>query len=108
MEHALSPRKRAWFDYCFAPLNAREVHLHGTHPIFACGVLAMEDKVLRLMEEAMEADEGTLSMGQSLDWDSIAVVTFMALADEHFGKTLAASRLSNCRSVDDVVNLVNG
>ncbi|GFM64457.1 acyl carrier protein [Pseudomonas cichorii] len=68
----------------------------------------MEDKVLRLMEEAMETDEGTLSMGQALDWDSIAVVTFMALADEHFGKTLAASRLSNCHTVDDVVNLVNG
>ncbi|MCV4341930.1 acyl carrier protein [Pseudomonas capsici] len=67
----------------------------------------MEEKVLRLMEEAMEADEGTLSMGQPLDWDSIAVVAFMALADEHFGKTLSASRLSNCDTVDDVVRLVS-
>ncbi|MBC3955146.1 acyl carrier protein [Pseudomonas triticifolii] len=53
----------------------------------------MEDKVLRLIEEAMEADEGSLSRGQNLDWDSIEVLTFMSLADEHLGKTLAANRL---------------
>ncbi|GFZ57851.1 hypothetical protein BVY11_06540 [Pseudomonas amygdali pv. morsprunorum] len=66
----------------------------------------MENKILRLIEEAMEADEGSLSSGQSLDWDSIAVVTFMALADEHLGKSLSANRLSNCQSVDDVIKLV--
>lgn len=65
----------------------------------------MSDKVLRLIEEAMEAEEGSVKHGQSLDWDSIAVVAFMALADEHLGKTLSASRLSSCASVDDVVKL---
>ncbi|MET0125820.1 MAG: acyl carrier protein [Pseudomonas caspiana] len=67
----------------------------------------MEDKVIKLIEEAMEADEGTLALGQPLDWDSIAVVAFMALADEHLGITLSASRLSGCTTVDDVVSLVN-
>ncbi|WP_122524591.1 acyl carrier protein [Pseudomonas viridiflava] len=66
----------------------------------------MEDKVLRLIEEAMEADEGSRSRGQNLDWDSIAVLTFMSLADEHLGKTLAANRLNGCKTVDDVIDLV--
>ncbi|KPW45209.1 hypothetical protein ALP99_01030 [Pseudomonas syringae pv. tomato] len=70
------------------------------------GSRAMEDKVLRLIEEAMEADEGSLSKGQNLDWDSIAVVTFMSLADEHLGKSLSANRLNACKSVDDVISLV--
>ncbi|AQX58613.1 acyl carrier protein [Pseudomonas syringae pv. actinidiae] len=70
------------------------------------GSREMEDKVLRLIEEAMEADEGSLSKGQNLDWDSIAVVTFMSLADEHLGKSLSANRLNACKSVDDVISLV--
>jgi acyl carrier protein len=67
----------------------------------------MEDKVLRLIEESMEADEGSLSKGQNLDWDSIAVVSFMSLVDEHFGKSISANRLSNCQTVDDVIDLVS-
>lgn len=67
----------------------------------------MEDKVLRLIEEAMEADEGSVAKGQNLDWDSIAVVSFMSLVDEHFGKSISANRLSNCQTVDDVIDLVS-
>ncbi|RMU77098.1 hypothetical protein ALP23_200107 [Pseudomonas syringae pv. apii] len=66
----------------------------------------MEDKVLKLIEEAMEADEGTLSKGQSLDWDSIAVLTFMSLANERLDKNLSANRLNACKNVDDVIGLV--
>ncbi|EGH24745.1 hypothetical protein [Pseudomonas ficuserectae] len=66
----------------------------------------MEDKVLKLIEEAMEAGEGTLSKGQSLDWDSIAVLTFMSLANERLDKNLSADRLNACKSVDDVIGLV--
>ncbi|AAZ33881.1 acyl carrier protein [Pseudomonas ficuserectae] len=66
----------------------------------------MEDTVLKLIEEAMEAGEGTLSKGQSLDWDSIAVLTFMSLANERLDKNLSANRLNACKSVDDVIGLV--
>ncbi|BCS43632.1 hypothetical protein AAY86_13710 [Pseudomonas amygdali pv. tabaci str. ATCC 11528] len=66
----------------------------------------MEDKVLKLIEEAMEAGEGTLSKEQSLDWDSIAVLTFMSLANERLDKNLSANRLNACKSVDDVIGLV--
>ncbi|RMM91714.1 hypothetical protein ALP26_00063 [Pseudomonas savastanoi pv. glycinea] len=70
------------------------------------GSIEMEDTVLKLIEEAMEAGEGTLSKGQSLDWDSIAVLTFMSLANERLDKNLSANRLNACKSVDDVIGLV--
>lgn len=66
----------------------------------------MESKILGLIEEAKEADEGTVQIGQELDWDSIAVVTFMALADENLQVTLSADRLNKCVQVEDVVALV--
>lgn len=66
----------------------------------------MSDTILRLIEESMEADEDTIALGQQLDWDSIAVVTFMALVDERLGKTLSADRLNKCETVDQVVELV--
>lgn len=81
--------------------------MHASNPVFlSVGAVEMEDKVIALIEEAMEADTGTLKLGQPLDWDSIAVVTFMALADEHLDKTLSANRLTRCVTVDDVVALV--
>ena len=66
----------------------------------------MSDTILRLIEESMEADENTVSLGQSLEWDSIAVVTFMALVHERLGKTISADRLNKCETVDEVVELV--
>ena len=65
----------------------------------------MNDIILRLIEEAMEADENTISLGQPLDWDSVAVITFMALVDERLNKTVSADRLNKCETVDDVLGL---
>ncbi|KMM81055.1 phosphopantetheine-binding protein [Pseudomonas deceptionensis] len=66
----------------------------------------MSDTILRLIEESMEADENTISLGQPLDWDSIAIVTFMALVDERLNKTISADRLNKCETVDQVVELL--
>jgi acyl carrier protein len=66
----------------------------------------MSNEILRLIEESMEADDNSISLGQQLDWDSIAVVTFMALVDERLGKTLSADRLNKCETVDQLVDLV--
>lgn len=65
----------------------------------------MENTVLRMIEEAMEADEGSVQADQRLDWDSIAVVTFMALVDERLNKTISADALNKCETVADVVAL---
>lgn len=65
----------------------------------------MEDKVIKLIEESMEIDAGTLRIDQPLDWDSIALITFMSMTEEQLDKTLSASRLSKCVTVNDVVML---
>ena len=66
----------------------------------------MQQNILNLIEEAKEADEGSVSLGQDLDWDSIAVVTFMALVDENLKVSLSADRLNKCQTVDQVVALI--
>lgn len=66
----------------------------------------MQEKICRLIEEAKEAEEGTVALGQELDWDSIAVVTFMALVDEQLALSVSADSLLKCQTVDDVVALV--
>jgi acyl carrier protein len=66
----------------------------------------LQDKIFSLIEEAKEADEGTVALGQELDWDSIAVVTFMALVDEQLNLSISADSLLKCVTVDDVVALV--
>ncbi|TDV68033.1 acyl carrier protein [Pseudomonas sp. LP_7_YM] len=65
----------------------------------------MEEKIVSLIEESMEVDAGTLSLDQPLDWDSIALITFMATAEEHLSKSLSAARLNKCITVRDVVTL---
>jgi len=66
----------------------------------------LQEKICRLIEEAKEAEEGTVALGQELDWDSIAVVTFMALVDEQLALSVSADSLLKCQTVDDVVALV--
>lgn len=68
----------------------------------------MRDKVLRMIEEAMEADEGAIEEELSLQdesWDSMATITFMALVDQNLGKTLSAEALFKCESVKDLIDL---
>jgi acyl carrier protein len=66
----------------------------------------MPNTVLRLIEEAMEADEGSIALGQSLEWDSLAVVVFMSLVDERLNKSVSADKLNRCETVDAVVELI--
>lgn len=66
----------------------------------------MREEILNLIAEAKEADEGSVKAGDLLDWDSIAVVTFMALLSER-DITVSADGLNKCETVDDVLKLVS-
>lgn len=65
----------------------------------------MSKEILDLIAEAKEADEGSVKLGDQLDWDSIAVVTFMAFLSER-DISVSADGLNKCKTVDDVVALV--
>ncbi len=63
----------------------------------------------RLLEETLEKEpnsiKGTETLEQ-LDWDSLGVVSYLALADEHFGTQLAAKQVNACKTVAELVALL--
>lgn len=64
---------------------------------------------LQLIEEMLEMPSGQLKGSEQLEdlkqWDSLAVVSFMALADEHYGVTVRPQQILACKSVADLLNL---
>jgi acyl carrier protein len=64
---------------------------------------------LTLIETMLEEDPGSLSGNEPLDsirWDSLAVVSFISLADEHLGAAVSPSELAKARNLSDVLSLV--
>lgn len=63
-----------------------------------------------LLDELFEVDEGTIKGNESLEalhaWDSLAILSFMALADEKFGVTLEPRALVACKTVPDLIALL--
>ncbi len=63
------------------------------------------------MAEILEVD-GTVGPDVRLDdgvlaWDSLAVVSTIALIDELFGKTVDGQALTNCKSIGEIENLIS-
>lgn len=59
-----------------------------------------------LLEEMFEADAGTLQPETALDtlqWDSMAMLSLIALVNEKFGKKLAGSQIRNFKTIADIV-----
>jgi acyl carrier protein len=65
---------------------------------------------LRRLEESLEIDEGSLngprSLGELEYWDSMAALTFMALADEHLQVTVGGDQIVGCKTVADLLGLL--
>ena len=65
---------------------------------------------LSAFEEALEVPAGTIHMEDSLAalgcWDSMAALTFMALADQRLQVTVSGGQLQECRTVRDLVGLL--
>lgn len=64
------------------------------------------------LEELLELSGGTLHGGQALDklpeWDSLAVISFIALADSTYGVMLQPKKINECKTVDDLARLIEG
>ncbi len=41
-----------------------------------------------------------------LDWDSMALISTMALVDEVFGIVVSGDKLTKCKTVNDIISLV--
>lgn len=64
---------------------------------------------LAALEEMLETDAGSLSPDTALDsldsWDSLAVISFIALVDEHFDHVVAGEDLAKAKSIGDLLAL---
>lgn len=71
--------------------------------------MAILDQVIEIVAEIVEKDRAGLTgetVLESLPWDSLAAVSFIAAVDEKFGKTLAPRKLASCRTIEDLVAIV--
>ena len=55
--------------------------------------------------EPVDIDEGTVFRDLE-DFDSMAVMSIVAFADEKFGETLTAEQLKNMKTVRDLMELI--
>ena len=64
---------------------------------------------LTRMSEILDIEPGILTGPERLEdlpeWNSMAMVSFIAFADEHFNKTLSPRLFSTCNTVDDLGDL---
>ena len=65
------------------------------------------EDIIRELEEIIEVEAGSLTPDDKLNgtdaWDSLAVVSFMAVADEKFGKRLSGKQLDKVATVADLI-----
>jgi acyl carrier protein len=64
----------------------------------------------RKLDEMLELPEGIIHGPQQLAdtaaWDSLAVISFIALADNQNHTSVPARLVSDCRTVDDLAALI--
>ena len=68
-------------------------------------------ELLRELEQISDSPSGSLADATKLkalkQWDSLAVVSFIAIADEKLGLTLDAGAVAKAVTVSDLVQLVD-
>ena len=70
----------------------------------------MDVEKIHLLEECMELEEGTLSPDDRLvdydEWDSLSVLTFMAMLDERYGRRIDPDDVSKLLTVSDAIRMM--
>ena len=65
---------------------------------------------LRALEGVLELPQGSIRGDERLEalegWDSLAVMGFIAMVDEKLGLDLSATRLAECGTVGDLLDMV--
>lgn len=70
-----------------------------------------EKEFIEKIEEIVELDVGILHGDEQLidleGWDSLAVMSFIAMVDSELNTTLEAVKITSCQTVNDLVQLVH-
>lgn len=63
------------------------------------------------LNELLELPEGTVNgttrLAELAEWDSLAVIGFIAMADTEYGATVLPQRIAQCRTAADLCALVS-
>jgi acyl carrier protein len=69
-----------------------------------------KDRFLRLIEEILDlpthALQGSEWLSDTKEWDSAAIVDFMAMVDQHTGAILSVDAIASCATYDDLFALI--
>ena len=67
-------------------------------------------EAVEAIAKSIEATNGSLNEGTSLsaipEWDSMAVLVFITMADSSYGKQIKTDSLSACQTVGELVDLL--
>jgi acyl carrier protein len=66
------------------------------------------DQLNHDLETILELEAGSITGTETLadiNWDSLSVITFIALADSEYGLTIPASKLQGIKTVPDLLAL---
>ena len=70
----------------------------------------MENKLVEIIAEALEIDKSVAGNDLKLDpednWDSIALLSVITSIDEEFDIQLDGDKLAECRSISDILKLL--
>ncbi len=65
-----------------------------------------------MLDDIVDQDPGNIQGNDDLvdleGWDSLAVMTFIAAVDENFNIILEPRELASCKTIADLMTLVNG
>lgn len=68
------------------------------------------EQKIKTIEEILDLDEGTLKEDTVLkdleEWDSVAFLSFIAMMDDEFGKTIKGSVVREQKTVADLMALM--
>lgn len=68
------------------------------------------EEFLNLFTSLLEMEKGALKGDERLkdieQWDSLGLISFIAMLDEHFHRSLPAQKIQECRTVNDLMGLV--
>jgi acyl carrier protein len=68
-----------------------------------------QQEKIEALEEMFEADAGVLKPETALDtlqWDSMAMLSMVALVDKRFGKKISGAQLRSCKTIQDLLNVM--
>ena len=70
-----------------------------------------EEKIgefLSKLAEALEMEEENISLDSELtqlNWDSLAIISVISIADQCFDVVISIEKLSECETLNDILNL---